>query len=407
MRRLLTMVFLVAACAPRGGAPAPAPGASGPPSIILVSLDGFRPDYLGRGSTPVLDSLGRVGVRAEWMEPSFPTKTFPNHYTIVTGLRPDHHGIIANNVRDSVLGTFAMSNRAAVQDARWWGGEPIWVTAAKAGRTTSAMFWPGSEAPIEGIHATHWLTFDNTLPLAARVDSTLTWLDVPAARRPAILTLYASQVDDAGHHFGPASSAINDSAAVVDAMMRRLSDGLHARGLASLVNIIVVSDHGMAPIGPDKVIALDDYISLDDVTVNDWGPAVMLAPKPGRAEAVYWALKGANPALTVYWKRDLPQRLAFGTHPRIPEIVAIADEGWTVTSRARIDRVTPGGNHGFDNALPSMRAIFIASGPAFRRGLVARPFPNVDVYPLMADILGLTPAPNDGRLADVRGMLAP
>lgn len=406
MRPFLALALLAAACAPHSGSPAGAPGATDPPSIILISLDGFRPDYLNRHVTPVLDSLARAGVRAEWMEPSFPSKTFPNHYTIVTGLRPDHHGIIANNMHDSLLGVFSMSIRAAVQDARWWGGEPIWVTAAKAGRTTSAMFWPGSEAPIEGVRATHWLPFDNSFPLAARVDSTLHWLDVPAAERPAILTLYASQMDDAGHRFGPGSSAVTDSLRVVDAMVRRLVDGLHARGLGDRVNIIIVSDHGMAPTGPDKVIALDDYISLDDVQVNDWGPVTMLAPKPGRAEAVYRALKGAHPHYDVYWTRDLPARLAFGTHPRIGSIVGIADDGWTVTTRARAAQVKVGGNHGFDNALASMHALFIASGPAFRHGVVVAPFSNIHVYDLMAHILGLTPAPNDGSLDSVRTMLA-
>ncbi|MGD9523842.1 MAG: ectonucleotide pyrophosphatase/phosphodiesterase [Gemmatimonadales bacterium] len=406
MRRLLAFLLLATACS-SGGPPATRPGPSDPPVIILVSIDGFRPDYLGRGVTPTLDSLARVGVRAEWMEPSFPSKTFPNHYTIVTGLRPDHHGIIANNIRDSVLGSFSMSNRAAVQEARWWGGEPVWVALEKAGRPASAMFWPGSEAAIGGVHATHWLPFDGRMPEADRVDSLLAWLDVPAARRPGLLTLYTAAVDNAGHAFGPGSPRLADSLALADAMVTRLVAGLRAHRLADRVNLLVVSDHGMAPVGPDRVIALDDYISLDDVTVNDWGPAVMLAPAPGRAAAVYAALRGAHPALDVYWKQDVPGRLAFGTHPRVPAIVAIAREGWTVTSRARIDRVTPGGNHGFDNALPSMRALFLASGPAFRRGVVLPAFPNVDVYPLMMHILGLEPAPNDGSLEPLRAALRP
>ncbi|HPF60731.1 MAG: alkaline phosphatase family protein [Gemmatimonadetes bacterium] len=406
MRRLLAFLLLATACS-SGGPPATRPGPSDPPVIILVSIDGFRPDYLGRGVTPTLDSLARVGVRAEWMEPSFPSKTFPNHYTIVTGLRPDHHGIIANNIRDSVLGSFSMSNRAAVQEARWWGGEPVWVALEKAGRPASAMFWPGSEAAIGGVHATHWLPFDGRMPEADRVDSLLAWLDVPAARRPGLLTLYTAAVDNAGHAFGPGSPRLADSLALADAMVTRLVAGLRAHRLADRVNLLVVSDHGMAPVGPDRVIALDDYISLDDVTVNDWGPAVMLAPAPGRAAAVYAALRGAHPALDVYWKQDVPGRLEFGTHPRVPAIVAIAREGWTVTSRARIDRVTPGGNHGFDNALPSMRALFLASGPAFRRGVVLPAFPNVDVYPLMMHILGLEPAPNDGSLEPLRAALRP
>jgi predicted AlkP superfamily pyrophosphatase or phosphodiesterase len=188
-------------------------------------------------------------------------------------------------------------------------------------------------------------------------------------------------------------------------MLRRLSDGLHRLGLADKVNVIVVSDHGMSETSPDRVIALDDYISLDDVRINDWTPVAMIAPKAGRDTAVYRALKGAHPALDVYWKDELPARLAFGTNPRVPAIIAIAHDGWTITSRARAAAVGVGGDHGYDNALPSMRALFVASGPAFRRGAVVPAFSNVDVYPLMTHILGITPAPNDGELKPVAGLL--
>lgn len=394
MRRPVAFMLVLAACAPRGTATVPAP--SGAPIVLLVSIDGFRADYLDRGATPVLDSLAHAGVRARWMEPSFPSKTFPNHYTIVTGLRPDHHGIIANNITDSLLGRFTMSNRAAVRDPRWWGGEPIWVTAERQSVPTGPMFWPGSEAPIEGIHPNHWLAFDGDMPSAARVDTVLSWLGLPEGERPRFLTLYFDIVDHAGHTFGPDAPQVTDSLRAVDQAMRRLSDGLHRMGIADRVNLVVVSDHGMTAVGPDRVIALDDYIDMDDVTVNDWGPAVMLAPKPGRAEAVYRALKGASANLDVYWKGEVPARLAFGTNPRIPAIVAIAHEGWTVTTRARAASVRSGGTHGYDNALPSMRALFVASGPAFHRGVVVAPFGNIQVYDLLARLLGVTPAPNDG-----------
>ncbi len=398
------LLVQVAGCA-AGTAASRAPAPASPPVVILVSIDGFRIDYLQRGVTPVLDSLARVGVRADWLEPSFPTKTFPNHYTLVTGLRPDHHGIISNSLHDDLLGRFTMSNRAAVQDARWWGGEPIWVTVQKAGRPASALFWPGSEAAIGGMRPTHWAPFNDRVPLADRVDSTLVWLDVAPERRPAVLTLYASPVDHAGHAFGPDAPEISDSLKVVDEMLRRLSDGLHARHLADQVNLIVVSDHGMSATSPDRVIALDDYISLDDVRIDDWSPVALIAPVAGRDSAVYRALNGAHPALDVYWKGDLPARLAYGTNPRIPAIVAIAHDGWTITSRARARSVRAGGAHGYDNALASMRALFVASGPAFGHGVRVPAFPNVDVYPLITRILGIPAAPNDGDLAPVMSLL--
>ena len=390
-------------CAPAGSAPVPAPAR--PPAIVLVSIDGFRPDYLARGVTPVLDSLAHAGVRAEWLEPSFPTKTFPNHYTLVTGLRPDRHGIIANNITDSVLGRFTMAARDAVRDARWWGGEPIWVTASRAGLRAAPYFWPGSEAPIGGGWASRWMGFDGGFPVAALVDSVIAALDGPAGDAVAFATLYTAAVDHAGHEFGPDSPLVDDSLRAADAMLGRLTRRLHERGLAESVNLIVVSDHGMAPVGPERVIVLDDFVSLDDITVHDWGPAVMIAPRPGRAEAVYRALRGAHPALDVHWKQDVPARLAFGSHPRVPAIVAIAADGWTVTSRARASRVEPGGNHGFDNALPSMRALFVASGPEFRRGAVVAPFSNIHVYELMAHVLGIQAAANQGSLDSVRAVL--
>lgn len=403
MRRFVFCLLAgLVGCAPRPGA-APTPAA--PPVVLLISIDGFRADYLELGVTPVLDSLARNGTRAAWLEPSFPTKTFPNHYTLVTGLRPDRHGIIANNITDSTLGRFTMSTRAAVRDPRWWGGEPIWVTAERAGRPTAPLFWPGSEAPIGGVWATHWLPFDDGLRPAVRIDSLMSWLDVPAARRPAFASLYLSGVDHAGHDFGPDSRELRDSLAAADAVIGELIGALDRHGLAGVVNLIVVSDHGMAPVGPERVIVLDELIRMDDVTIADWGPAVMIAPKPGREEAVYRSLRGAHPALDVYRKADLPARLGFGSHPRIPAIVAIAADGWTVTTRDRVARVRRGGNHGFDNQAASMRALFIAGGPAFRRGAVVPPFSNVHVYELMAHILGLVPAPNQGSLDSVRAVL--
>lgn len=395
--------MLAAACAP-----AATPGPVAPTdrtSVILVSLDGFHPDYLRRGLTPTLDSLARAGVRAEWMTPSFPTKTFPNHYTLVTGLVPDHHGIVANSMWDDTLGRFTMSTRDAVRDARWWGGEPIWVTAEKQGRRAAPFFWPGSEAPIGGMRPTHWVPFVDSFPRGARVDSVLTWLDVPASVRPGFVSLYYSDVDHAGHNAGPASAQVDSALMVVDQMLARLTAGLRDRGLAQSVNIIVVSDHGMSATSRERLIALDDYIALDDVTVVDWTPVGAVTPKPGKTDMVYRALRGAHPHLQVYRKAEVPTRFRFGSHPRVTDLVLVADDGWTITSRDRFATFRPGGTHGYDQALPSMRALFVASGPAFRHGAVVGPFSNIHVYELMTHVLGLRPAPNDGSLDSVRTVL--
>ena len=402
----LTAVLLIAACtsSPKPTAtPTPAPSDK---IVVLVSLDGFRADYLDRPVAKRLQQLARSGVHAEWMTPSFPSKTFPNHYTIVTGLYPEHHGIVANNVRDSALGLFTMSDSTAVRDARWWGGEPIWVTAEKQGRRAANFFWPGSEAPVGGVYASRWMRFNDRFPNAARVDSVLTWLSQPTGQAPSLVTLYYSDVDHAGHTFGPDAPQTDSAIARVDSMVGRLVDGLAAKGLAQRVNVIVVSDHGMQLTPKDKLIPLDDYISLDDVDVVDWTPVGAIVPKPGKLEAVYERLRNANPHLKVYRKGEVPARFHFNDNSRITPLVLIADEGWSITSRARVAGWQPNSaSHGWDNTVPSMRALFVAAGPAFRQGYVAPTFQNIHVYNLICAILGLAPAPNDGSLDSTRAML--
>lgn len=382
---------------------APTPGNQ---AVVLISLDGFRADYLDRPVARNLQALGHDGVRAQWMTPSFPTKTFPNHYTIVTGLYPEHHGIVANNIRDAELGSFTMADSLAVRDGRWWGGEPIWVTAEKQGKRAANFFWPGSEAEIEGVRASIWKRFDDKFPRAARVDSVLDWLSRPIGAAPSLVTLYFSDVDHAGHTFGPMAPQTDSAIARVDSMIGRLMAGLTARGLADRVNVIVVADHGMRATPKDRLIALDDYLSLDDVDVIDWTPVGAIAPKPGKLEAVYARLKNAHPHLQVYLKSEVPARFHFNSNPRITPLVLIADEGWSITRRDRVDSWSAtSASHGWDNTLPSMRALFVAAGPAFRRGVVVPAFQNIHVYDLMCAILGLKPAPNDGSPDSTRAML--
>ena len=402
----LLALLSFAACS-FGSRPAATPSpATADQAIVLVSLDGFRADYLNRPVAKHLQRLARSGVRAEWMTPSFPSKTFPNHYTIVTGLYPAHHGIVANTIRDSALGLFRMSDTLAVRDARWWGGEPIWVTAERQGKRAANFFWPGSEAPISGIQASRWMKFDDNFPNAARVDSVLTWLSQPKGKAPSMVTLYFSDVDHAGHDFGPDAPQTDSAIARVDSMIGRLVAGLTARGLAQRVNVIVVADHGMQLTPADQLIALDDYISLDDVDVVDWTPVGAIVPKPGKFAAVYARLRNANPHLKVYAKGEVPARFHFNTNPRITPLVLVADEGWSITTRASVAGwKSNSAGHGWDNTVPSMRALFVAAGPAFRRGAVVRSFQNIHVYDLMCAILGLKPAPNDGSLDSTRAML--
>lgn len=404
MRSLLCRLFVLLALL----APAAPANARPRPPVILVSIDGFRVEYLQRGVTPTLTALAADGVRAGAMRPSFPVNTFPNHYTLVTGLRPDHHGLTDNTLEDAARPgvTFKMSNRAEVRDRFWWdGAEPIWVTAERRGIRTATMYWPGSEAEVRGVRPSTWLVYDEDVAAFDRVDRLLGWLDQPPQARPAFMTLYFEAVDTVGHKSGPEGPAINRALADVDAAMARLVDGLRARGLEGKVNLVVVSDHGMAPTSPDRVALLDDLVAETDYRWVTLGAVAGLVPATADAER---RLVGPHDHFTCWRKGEMPERMAYGTHPRIPPVICLAETGWVITTRARLAEhpmTTAGGSHGYDPLDPAMAALFIAHGPAFRRGVVLAPFDNVSVYPFLARLLGVKARPGDGRLEDTAAAL--
>ncbi|MCD7099699.1 ectonucleotide pyrophosphatase/phosphodiesterase [Stenotrophomonas sp. MMGLT7] len=394
--------LLLAACASSPSSPSPVAAASTPaaPTVLLVSIDGLRADVLDRGMAPNLSRIAAQGVRARWMNPSYPSLTFPNHYTIVTGLRPDHHGIVNNTMHDAALGGFSLSDRDAVGDARWWGGEPLWAGVQKAGMRAYTWSWPGSEAAVGGIRPTRWHNFDASVPQQARVDEVLGWLSEPVSTRPRLATLYFEHVDHAGHDYGPDSPEYAQAVREVDAAVGRLQAGLVRRGLTSTVDLVIVSDHGMATVAPGHFVVAEDMLPAQLATIVSVGQSVGFEPLPGQQAAAEAHLLGAHPQHDCWRKQDLPARWHYGTHPRIPAIVCQMHEGWDAVraewaKRRRADGGTRG-SHGFDPALPSMRAVFMASGPSFRQGQTLPPFDNVDVYPLLARLLGIEAAPNDG-----------
>jgi predicted AlkP superfamily pyrophosphatase or phosphodiesterase len=367
------------------------------PSTLLISFDGFRWDYLDHARTPNLHRLMKEGVRAEALIPSFPTKTFPNHYSIVTGLYPEHHGIVANNIWDPHLQRkFTTDNRSEVGSSDWWGGEPIWVTAEKAGMKTGVLFWPGSEAAIKGVRPTFWLRHDSKMSHEKRLETFFEWLDKPQADRPRFFTLYFQDVDDAGHHFGPASPEQIAAVEKVDATLGKLFDGLKARGVLDKINIVVVSDHGMVRVNPDDNIYLEDYIDLASVRIGDWSPVLTI--DAGNANEELIAKLRRMPHVQVYRRHEVPERLHFRDNDRIPPVIAIADPGWTITTREKVKKreYPPHGEHGYDNADRDTWGIFIARGPAFKRGLRIPPFANIHIYNALCSTLALQPAPNDG-----------
>lgn len=399
---LLALLGLAVACA------APTPRRQLAPTVILVSLDGFAAQFLDAGVTPTIARLAAEGVHAPLgMVPVFPTKTFPNHYSIVTGVYPEGHGIVANSMYDPVFdAAFTLSDRDAVSDGRWWGAEPLWVSVETQGQIAAPFFWPGSEAEIAGVRPTFWKRFDGSMPSAARVRDVLSALDLPDERRPTFLTLYLSDVDSDVHDHGVDSREARAALRRVDAAVGDLMRGLEARRIADQVNVVIVADHGMTDIAPDRVIFLDDYIDLAAVGVSAGSPLAAIWPAAGDEDRVYGALAAAGVPWSVYRRAEIPARLHYRDHRRIAPILAVADEGWSI---ARREGFVPtryrGATHGYDNALVSMRSLFVARGPAFTPGLAVPPFQNIHLYELLAAVLGLRPAPNDGSLDSVRVML--
>jgi predicted AlkP superfamily pyrophosphatase or phosphodiesterase len=387
---------------------APAPPAPGRATVLLVSLDGFRWDYLDRGLTPNLSRLAREGVRAEAMVPVFPTKTFPNHYTIVTGRYPARHGIVGNVFTAPDVGSrLTLWDSLAVRDARFYLAEPIWATAERQGLRTAPLFWPGSEAPINGVRPSYHRPFDGQLPDTSRVRQLLHWLDLPGRLRPAFLTLYSATVDNAGHDYGPDAPETDRAIARADSLVGFLAQELDRRERIGELHLVIVSDHGMVSTGPDRVVWLDEYLAEDAIEVDEMSALLTAWPAEGLGDSVYRALKRA-PHLAVYRRSELPERYRLRESPRVAPIVAIADPGWTIARRTAEDSDPEIilGNHGYDDSVTTMRAIFIGHGPAFRRGVVVPPFRNVHVYPLLAHILGIHPAASDGSLDSVRALLA-
>ena len=365
------------------------------PLTILISIDGFRPDYLERGATPTLSALAAEGATAA-MRPSFPSVTFPNHYTLVTGLHPDHHGIVGNSFNDAELGSFTMQSK----ETGWWSqAEPIWVTAEKAGLLTATMFWPGSETAIDHVRPTYYRPFDQTVSGADRVSQVLTWLDSPGNLRPDLVTLYFDVVDTAGHRFGPDAEETTAAVAAVDHDLGDLVQGLKDRELYDQTTFVIVADHGMAATSPDRVTYLDDLIDPAAIQIVYAGPVVYLDAAPGHEAEVGAALIRRHPHGECWARADIPARFVLGSNPRVSSIVCLADMGWLFGARAR-EVTRSGGAHGYDNQTDEMRALFIARGPRIAPGVVLTEVDSVDVQPLLARVLRLTIPAGDGRPED-------
>lgn len=386
------------------------PQPSAPPPLLLISLDGFRWDYctMHPDETPRLRALMQTGISARGLVPVFPSNTFANHYTIVTGLYPSHHGIINNTFFDPTFGAFFRPIPAkTLQESRWWSGEPIWVTAIKQGRKSATSFWIGSEALIAGHQPTYWKTYDQKMPtFEERFEELFSWLQRPPETRPAFITFYFEETNSVGHKFGPGSPELVATIRRLDHQVGLIVDRLHAENIPA--NIVVVSDHGMTPISTERVILLDDYLDPASVQLDFEGPAAGLRPHDGDVQKLLAALAPLQHG-KAYRVEDLPARFHVTDNPRNPPVWIVPDEGWEIYFRSRFDLYRKNfnkGDHGYDPAFPSMHGILIANGPSFKAdGSIIDPVENVHLYNLFCAALGLTPAPNDGDDRLVRTLL--
>jgi predicted AlkP superfamily pyrophosphatase or phosphodiesterase len=367
------------------------------PYVVMVSLDGFRWDYDSIYGTPVLDDIADKGVMAVRLIPSFPTKTFPNHYSIATGLYPDNHGLVNNSFYAPDLDlVYRIGDRAMVSNGAFYGGEPIWITARKAGLKTASFYWVGSEAPIMGMQPDFWKPFDEEVPFGDRVDTVLTWLSLPERKRPHLVTLYFEEPDAVSHVYGPLSSETGSVVRSLDSLMGELRDGISKLPQAKKINLIVLSDHGMGEIDTSRYNYIFDTLSQALVKrIYGGSPVWAIEPAEGMTDSVLYYLNIQH-GMKAYRREDLPAHLHYGTHPRIPAVVLIADPGWVAGLRPKPSGYNRG-DHGYDWKFRDVQSIFYAEGPAFRKGFTVDTLYNVDVYNIISKILNLTPAPNDGN----------
>jgi predicted AlkP superfamily pyrophosphatase or phosphodiesterase len=369
--------------------------------VIIVSLDGFRWDYPQMYNTPNLNRMASEGVSTA-MLPSYPASTFPNHYTLATGLVPDHNGIVNNSFWNREKGEFYSMGGTNRDNPAYYLGEPIWLTAQRQGVKSGIVYWVASDVAVLNQRPTYYKDYSQRplISYPARVDSIMALLSKPKKERPRLLMLYYDEPDHTAHGNGPVSDQTREAVAQVDSMVGILLDKVAASRFRKKTDIIVLADHGMTAISPDRVVRPSDYIKEEWCDEILTGVPTMIYSKPEYRDSIYNAFKKA-PHVNVWKKEEIPSELHYGTSARIGDILVAPDLGWQISDHPRNGK----GAHGYFPQDKDMQAIFRAVGPDFRKNYKAEQFRNVDIYPLLAYLLGITPSPNDGDLDEVRNML--
>ena len=386
---ILTITALLSACAKNDQV------------TVIISLDGFRWDYTQWYDTPFLDRMAQEGVEAALI-PSYPSKTFPNHYTLATGLYPDHHGIIGNKFINRATGKkFSLSNREVKHDARYYGGEPIWLTAQRQGLRTAVFYWPGSDVAVQGKYPDKYFNYDQEprLTFGQRIDGILKQLRRPEAKRPQLIMAYFEQPDHNGHVYGPQAKQTRIAVMEIDKLISNLYERIQKLPISDKVNFIVVSDHGMTLTMPEKHIDARQYLKKEWYYDIEGDAPANIYVREGCADSICQALQGVD-HIRVWHRTEVPYYLHYGTNENVGDVVIDTELGWLFSDK----KAEYGGTHGYDPSYNDMHALFRAVGPAFKH--ISLPhFPNVDVYPLLCHLLGIEPAPNDGSLNIVKRML--
>ena len=377
---------------------------------IILSFDAFRWDYPQRGITPNLDFIAKNGVHAISLQSCFPSKTFPNHYSIITGMYPENHGLIANGFTNPATGeSYTLYDTIPRNDPKWYKGEAIWETAKRQGVKTASYFWPGATLWLDHRRPDYSEKYVHTRPYVKRIEDVINWLMLPYKERPKFINVYFDSTDATGHDYGPNSKEVDYAIAKQDSLIAKLFEGLRKLNLIDSTNVIVLSDHGMTELSSERVININEILKGFNFKTQDKGTMMFIYPEKNQEIEVYNQLKRSEKNYKVYWKKDLPDHLHYKNNHFVADLVVIADLGYSIFDGKDVEKYSkhfPMGNHGYDPYNMDMHGIFYAIGPDFKSGYTSGTLLNIDIYPLLAKLLGIYPNNNiDGKLERIEFLL--